>query len=126
MSRFHADRSTRDAFLTVEESEMGAAAECFDSGLPIQPGTLKKSTAWKTYFLLRQYPGMIEFNDAENPALPLHPRKDNPLCNSRGKENTEYLLVSELQVQRVQAERLVNVDVLRIHSSLRLATIIDR
>jgi hypothetical protein len=52
-------------------------------------------------------PFVIRSNNAANPTLSLHPRQDNPLRNPRRTKNTEHLLVSELQVQTVQAERLV-------------------
>lgn len=81
---------------------------------------------------------VLRFPDATNSTVPLHPRQDYPFRNARWSKNTEHLLVSELQVQRVQAERLVlqeyesclifsaYVGVLRIRPSEHLATIPDR
>ena len=49
---------------------------------------------------------VVRSPDDTNSTVPLHPRQDNPLRNPRWTNNTEYLLVSELQVSGVQAERL--------------------
>jgi hypothetical protein len=49
---------------------------------------------------------VILFRDATNPTVPVHPRQVHPLRQARYEAATE-VLVSQLQVQRVQAERLV-------------------